>query len=99
MVAIAQNPSVWFQGTEQQPCQFLKAGSTLAWFQNQKVIRPLARERPDLATAKASQAKLDRARSGQRPPGNRWCNIRACPQLSRIIAATSWTAPRKFRAS
>src|SRR5580704_18934539 len=76
MVAIAQNPSVWFQGTEQQPCQFLKAGSTLAWFQNQKVIRPLARERPDLATAKASQAKLDRARSGQRPPGNRWCNNR-----------------------
>jgi hypothetical protein len=25
--------------------------------------------------------------------------IRACPQLSRMIAATNWTAARKFRAS
>jgi hypothetical protein len=28
-----------------------------------------------------------------------FAGIRACPQLSRMIAATNWTAARKFRAS
>jgi len=44
--------------------------------------------------------KIDRQRlQGGAHGGIAKARTRACPQLSRMIAATSWTAARKFRAS
>jgi hypothetical protein len=92
---------------------FQKDSALAQWYRQRTPDAPWTRKTLIVTLARKLLIALWRlARDGLLPEGYvplpdrvRWCvmardgDIRACPQLSRIIAATNWTAARKFRAS